>query len=194
MDIPNIINLFYPEENGLRSLLLAHSMQVKNKALAILDSQECPVLKINRKLVEHGALLHDIGIGLCHAPTILCMGKEHYIRHGILGAARLRRLASEASFSEDDRAELELCAKICERHTGAGLSKEDIIVQNLPLPHADFLPVSPEEKLICLADKFFSKSGDKQEKNLENILKSMQKFGQDTVKRFQELCDFFGVH
>ena len=44
------------------------------------------------------------------------------------------------------------------RHTGAGLTKKEIIEQELPLPQQDFLPETTEEKLICYADKFFSKT------------------------------------
>ena len=56
------------------------------------------------------------------------------------------------------------------------------------------LPETPEEKLVCLADKFFSKSGNMREKSLEHIRKSMEKFGSGAVDRFDELCRFFGVH
>ena len=49
-------------------------------------------------------------------------------------------------------------ARVCERHTGAGLTKREIIEQELPLPQQDFLPETTEEKLICYADKFFSKT------------------------------------
>ena len=47
-------------------------------------------------------------------------------------------------------------ARVCERHTGAGLTLHDILSQNLPLPHHDLQPETIEEKLICYADKFFS--------------------------------------
>ena len=49
-------------------------------------------------------------------------------------------------------------ALVCERHTGAGLALEDIIAQNLPVPHRDMLPVSMEEQVVCFADKFYSKT------------------------------------
>ena len=55
-------------------------------------------------------------------------------------------------------------ALVCERHTGAGLSLEDIIAQNLPVPHRDMLPVSMEEQVVCFADKFYSKTHLEREK------------------------------
>ena len=59
-----------------------------------------------------------------------------------------------------------------------------------PIEHRS-KPETPEEKLICLADKFYSKSGNMQEKSLERIQKSMQKFGPAPYQRFQELCKLF---
>ena len=46
-------------------------------------------------------------------------------------------------------------ALVCERHTGAGMSLQSIIEQDLPIPHRDMVPVSMEEQVICFADKFF---------------------------------------
>ena len=173
-----ILEEFYPENTPFRRMLYLHSGQVRLKALEIAAFS--PV-KVDLEVVSTGAMLHDIGIGKCRAPSILCTGSEPYIRHGVLGAAMLRQLDPE----------LEVFARICERHTGSGLTAEDICKQALPLPCCDFLPETPEEKLICLADKFYSKSGDMQEKTLENIRRSMEKFGTDALARFDELTEFF---
>ncbi len=82
---------------------------------------------------------------------------------------------------------------MCERHTGSGLTVEDIERQKLPLPHRDMLPISLEEKLVCYADKFFSKSGDiEREKSLEKVIESMRRHGEDTLNRFLELHALFG--
>ena len=84
-------------------------------------------------------------------------------------------------------------ALVCERHTGAGLSVEDIISQSLPLPHRDMLPLSIEEKLICYADKFYSKSGDiRREKPFDKVVESMRRHGEDTLERFMQLHELFG--
>lgn len=45
-------------------------------------------------------------------------------------------------------------ALVCERHTGAGMSLQSIIDQQLPVPHRNMVPVSLEEQVICFADKF----------------------------------------
>lgn len=180
-----IITAIYPCQPQLVEVILTHSQQVLRKALAILDNPQNATIPIDRDLVIKGALLHDIGIGLCHAPSIHCHGTEPYIRHGLLGAELLRQ------FGTQHHMDLEACARICECHTGAGLTRQNIIQQQLPLPPQDFLPETNEEKLICLADKFFSKSADSREKPLPIVRNSLAKFGNDTLERFDALCSLF---
>ncbi len=183
MDALQIIDHFYPEDTPLKQLLLKHSMQVRDKALALMAAPEVEAMGLNRALVLNGAMLHDIGIGRCHAPSILCNGDADYICHGIIGAAMLREFAPE----------LEAYARICERHTGAGITAEEIAAEHLPLPLRDYLPETPEEKLICLADKFFSKSGDQKEKSLDRIIHELAKFGPAALARFNAMCELFHV-
>ena len=178
---------FYPEDTPLRRMLWQHSLQVRDKALAILANPVCAPLALDAQVVAAGALLHDLGIGRCHAPKIGCDGPEPYIVHGLLGAAMLREYGRRHGL------DLELYARICERHTGSGIAAEEVRRQNLPLPVRDYLPETPEEKLICLADKFFSKSGDMQEKPLSRVRHALSKFGPDALARFDALCNLFGI-
>ena len=188
MDSLVIIEHFYPEDTPLRRLLLKHSTQVRDKALEILAMPANASLELDRETVENGAMLHDLGVGRCHAPSILCEGTEHYLRHGLVGGQMLRE------YGKQQHIDLEKYARICERHTGAGLTANEIIAQNLPLPHQDFLPETLEEKLICLADKFFSKSGDMREKPTRQVWTSLDKFGQDTATRLHELFALFHLN
>jgi uncharacterized protein len=81
---------------------------------------------------------------------------------------------------------------VCERHTGAGLSKEEIIAQKLPIPHRDMLPVTIEEQIICFADKFFSKSKHlTKPKNIEKVQKGLLKYGQVQLDRFNAWAEKF---
>lgn len=177
MDVNAIISKFYKEESNGKSILIAHSELVAEKAVAIADAH--PELNIDKDFVREASLLHDIGVFLCDAPGIGCYGSEPYIKHGVLGAELLRREG------------LERYARVCERHTGAGLTKESIIEQGLPLPAQDYLPETIEEKLVCFADKFFSKSRPTQEKSLEHARRSIAKFGEDSLRRFNEWCELF---
>ena len=177
-----IIEFFYPEDNLLKRSLITHSSNVCRKALEIAAGAG---IDLDLDLVREGAMLHDIGIFKCHAPGIFCEGSSPYIAHGIIGGKLLRDYAAEHHL------DLEKHAAICETHTGSGLSVEDIRYQKLPLPERDFLPRTPEEKLVCLADKFFSKSDTGREKTLEEIRDSMKAFHPDAATRFDELCRFF---
>ena len=120
-----ILKHFYPEDTPLRRLLISHSEQVRDKALAILEKSG---KKLDRQLVADGAMLHDIGIGHCHAPSILCEGTEPYIAHGTIGGRMLREYGAECGL------DMEPYARICERHTGSGLTAEEIRRQKLPIP------------------------------------------------------------
>ena len=134
-------------------------------------------------------MLHDIGILHCHAPKILCTGSEPYLAHGILGARMLRGYGAAHGMG----VALEPFARICERHTGSGITAQEVRLQQLPIPERDYLPETVAEEVICLADKFFSKSGDMQEKTLERVRRSMAKFGSGPAERFEALCRLFGV-
>lgn len=200
MNYLDIIHHFYPEDTPLRRLLILHSECVRDKALSILSDWKCSAegeltVTIDTELVICGAMLHDIGICQTNAPGILCEGHEPYICHGTLGARMLRSYAAQHALVPDDRRMVEACARICERHTGAGLTREDILTQHLPIePASDLLPETLEEQLVCLADKFFSKSGDpSKEKSFERVRHSMMKFGTASLARFDALCTIFNI-
>jgi uncharacterized protein len=53
------------------------------------------------------------------------------------------------------------------------------------------MPQSAEEKIICFADKFFSKTSPQREKSVEQAEKSLAKFGPEGVERFREWCNLF---
>lgn len=74
---------------------------------------------------------------------------------------------------------------------GAGLALEDIIAQNLPVPHRDMLPVSMEEQVVCFADKFYSKTHLDREKSVEKARDSLLRYGKAGVQRFDYWCKLF---
>lgn len=177
MDWKAIIDKYYKEDNELKHILLTHSQSVAQKALQIVSSH--PELNLDKNFIKEASMLHDIGIIYTNAPGIQCFGTEHYIRHGIIGAEMLRN----EGFPKH--------ARVCERHTGAGISLEGIEKNNLPLPHHDFLPETIEEKLICYADKFYSKTHLEREKTVDQALKSISRFGDDGKLRFMEWIKLF---
>lgn len=172
-----LIDKYYPEENELKRILLVHSRAVADKALEL--ARRHPELQLDLQFVEEAAMLHDIGIFKTDAKDIFCFGTFPYICHGYLGADLMRQ---EGYLHH---------ALVCERHTGAGISLEAIETQGLPLPHREMVPVSLEEQLICFADKFYSKTHLDREKSVEKARKSISRFGDDGVVRFDRWCKVF---
>jgi uncharacterized protein len=177
-DYQKIIDKYYLPGTRVREILLKHSRQVADKALAIAHSLH---LELSDDAIEAAAMLHDIGIYLTDAAGIGCHGTEPYIRHGILGAALLRNEGTD-----------EEIAAVAERHTGAGITADDIKQMSLPIPEGDYMPRTLLERLICYADKFYSKSGDMKEKPLEKVRASMLRHSQPTLERFEALHNEFG--
>ena len=177
MDALDLIYKYYPEDNALRRLLLHHSRQVADRALYIAGQR--PGLGVDTGFVEEAALLHDVGIFLTDAPAIHCHGTEPYLVHGYLGGKLMRA---------EGRPDL---ARVCERHTGTGLTREDIAARALPLPPADYLPETMEEKLVCYADKFYSKSHPERERTIPQTAKSLEKFGTEGAAKFLEWARLF---
>lgn len=174
-----IIDKYYPEGSRLRDIFMRHSRQVADLALDINSRLH---LSLDPDTVESAAMLHDIGIFRTDAPGIDCHGSEPYICHGIIGAAMLRNEGMP-----------EEIARIAERHTGAGITADDIRTMRLPLPERDFLPESKLERLICYADKFYSKTNLESAKTLDRVRASMLKHSPSTLQRFERLHDEFGM-
>lgn len=177
MNYKEVIDKFYPEDNELKRLLLRHSTDVAGKALEIAHRN--PQLNIDTDFLLEGAMLHDIGIFMTDAPGIFCYGNQPYIKHGIIGAALLRELGWERH------------ARVCERHTGTGITKKQIIERQLPLPLIDLVPETIEEQVICYADKFYSKSHPERPKTVEQARKSLMKFGEHGIEVFDRWTKLF---
>lgn len=154
-----IIDKYYPEGTPLRDIYLRHATDVA--ALAEELRARC-MPDLDPERVRAAAMMHDIGIFLTDAPAIECRGTAPYISHGPLGAQLLRSEHAP-----------EWMARVAERHTGVGIG--------------DMVPETPLEKLVCYADKFYSKSGDMEEKPLERVRASIARFGTEAAARFEKL-------
>ena len=150
-----------------------HSLAVLGRALEIIRKKK--LYQIDLDLVVAGCLLHDIGaFGFMKN---FHLKQDDYIKHGIIGGKILRKEG------------LNKIALIAERHIGAGISKKEIIKNNFSLPKKDFLPVTLEQRLVCYADKFHSKSGKKD--SLESVKKEMKSYKGGVFGRFGELEEMF---
>ncbi|HBJ77223.1 MAG TPA: phosphohydrolase [Porphyromonadaceae bacterium] len=177
MDCLSLIEKYYDKDSVAYPILVAHSKEVCEKAMEILKNH--PELNANAELVHDGAMLHDIGILHTNAHKIGCYGKEHYIMHAFRGAEMLRREG------------LEKLALIAERHTGTGITKEEIIRRKLPIPIKDMIPVSIEEEIVCFADKFFSKVHIGTPYTKEVAIQKLEPYGREGVERFLNWCSRF---
>lgn len=178
MDYNTIIDNNYPAESLRRVIYMKHCRAVASLALKIARSLSLP---LNPADVEAAAMLHDIGICRTDATDIGCTGTLPYICHGIAGAEMLRACGAPEEW-----------ARVAERHTGAGITAAEVRDQGLPLPAADYMPETLLERLVCYADKFYSKSGDMKRKPLERVIASMERISPATLERFMHLHAEFG--
>ncbi len=172
-----IIERFYDPSTDLFKILVDHSNSVTEKALDVVMAH--PEFEADAEFIAEAAMLHDIGIIQTDAPKIQCFGKNEYICHGYLG----RQMLDKLGFPRH--------ALVCERHTGAGISLEQIEKEKLPIPHREMIPVTIEEKIICYADKFYGKTKLDYCKTYEEALKSVSKYGADSASRFIEMHKLF---
>jgi uncharacterized protein len=103
-------------------------------------------INVDTEAVLRGALLHDIG-----------RSKEHSVRHGFLGGEILRKDGYNKKI-----------ISIVENHVGGGIDKQDC--KKLGMPERDFIPISLEEKIVCLADKYI------EDNQIQPLHKTLSKF------------------
>lgn len=176
MNYMKIIDKYFSGQEDAKEIYLKHVKAVKNKALEI--AKRIPELHPDLTFIEEASMLHDIGMVQTKAESMKCFGTQPYIKHGIIGREIL----------EAQGEEWKKHALVCERHTGVGLSREEIIRQNLPLPHRDMIPISIEEEIICFADLFFSKNPLflEQELSIECIRGRIAEHNKEDLKKFEE--------
>ncbi len=181
MDPIALLEKYYSPGSTSYRILLQHSEQVANKAVAVANRLTDTTVDV--KFVREAALLHDIGILFTTVPQLGCQGKLPYLCHGIKGREILEAEG------------LPRHALVCERHIGVGLSAEEILRQDLPLPMRDMLPISLEEQIVTYADLFFSKNPAKLglERSADKVRKSLARHGEDKVAVFNEWHERFGA-
>jgi len=162
-------------------LMIAHGRSVAGLAVEIgrvLDLADDELV-----FLDQAAMLHDIGVCRVHAPGIGMCGEAPYIAHGILG----RSILEEEGLPRH--------ALVCERHIGVGLTRDDIVAQNLPLPLRDMTPQALCEEIICFSDLFFSKTPGKlsDRKSLERVRAKLDSLGGNKVLIFEAWLLRFGA-
>lgn len=177
----DIIERYYRPESLAHKVLVRHCRFVAEAAVEIAG--RVPHLSPDVAFIYEAAMLHDIGILYTNAPEIGCFGKYPYVCHGYLGRKLL------------EKHDLPAHGLVCERHVGAGLSAADIKFQGLDLPDRDMVPETVEEKIICFADSFFSKTPppEGRMRTSEEAIAWFKSLGQDKAERFCKWLEAFGA-
>jgi uncharacterized protein len=145
-----------------------------------LYSRLAPELAIDIDLVRAGGMLHDVGVYRLYDDAGNLDG-ANYIKHGILGY----ELLQEEGLPEA------IC-RFASHHTGVGLTRADVIAQRLPLPPADYLAETGEERLVMYADKFHSKKTPPVFLTAPAYAARVRRFGAEKVAAFEAMRTAFG--
>jgi len=154
------------KKTGCSDNVVRHCKAVRDVALKIAKRTDADV-----KLVEAGALLHDIG-----------RSKTHDIFHAIEGVKIAQKLGLPQSI-----------INIIERHIGAGMPKEE--AKKLGLPPKDYMPKTLEEKIVCHADNLINKY---ERQNIEDAIERAlnedhKEYAERLLKLHKELSDICGI-
>lgn len=181
MEVPSLREIealhrkYAPHDEAFRSIY-THCQIIAEIAGELMDRG---VPGIERDVVHAGCLLHDIGVYKLYENGVL--DEKRYVAHGVLGEELLR------SEGYPER----MC-RFCSHHTGVGISKEQVVSRNLPMPPADYFADTEEERLIMYADKFHSKIPD-HFNTAPSYKQTVAKFGAEMPGLFQNMIDKYGV-
>jgi uncharacterized protein len=176
-DIEKLHRKLAPDDSAFE-FIFGHCKIVWEIAQELLHHKKQPA--INRDLVEAGCLLHDIGVYALYDSRGR-IDEVRYIQHGPLGEA----LLAEHGFSAT-------LGGFAAHHTGVGLTREDILQGKLPLKLQDYLPRTPEERLVLYADKFHAKGNPPYFFSFDGYRSYVCRFGLDKQAKFDKLAAEFG--
>lgn len=174
-EIEQLHKKYAPNEEFFE-LVFTHCRIVKDLAEQIIKTK---ALQINIPVVCAGALLHDIGT-YPFMREYAQYGTSKYYQHALEGYTLLKK----EGVSE------ELCLLVL-HHMRIGLTKEQVVYENLDLPIQDYSPATIEERLVMYADKFHSKTP--QFNSYQNYKQFIRRFGDEQESKLARLAEEFGV-
>jgi len=148
-------------ESGCSRKIISHCKAVEKVATEIAEACKKKGLNVDVKLVQIGALLHDIG-----------RSKTHNVNHALVGAeiAKSWNLPEAIIF-------------IIERHVGGGITLEE--AENLGWPVKSYVPSTLEEKIVTYADKLIE--GSERVSIEQTIEKFSQKLPPSSINGMRKL-------
>ena len=142
---------------------------------------------LDERLLALGGMVHDIGTyqliksdGSDGEP--LRFKHSKYIQHGLRGY----KLLKACGFGED-------LAQFARNHTGIGLTAKAVKEQELPLPVADYVPVTEEQELVMYADKVHTKSDPAEFVGYDRCIRRAAKHGEANAQGMRDLIERFGM-
>jgi uncharacterized protein len=146
---------------GCSQNVIQHCVTVAELAAKIAELFLKKGIKVNRKLVEVGAILHDIG-----------RAKTHTVHHAIVGAEIAKKYGLPDSL-----------IRIVKRHVGGGISPKE--AEKLGWPNDTYMPKTLEEKIVSYADKLIEDS--RRVPIQRTIAKMAKEIPKDAVERMLKL-------
>jgi len=151
------------KQAGVPPHIIDHCLLVTKISLRYAEAFRNNGYNVDLKVIEAGAILHDIG-----------RSQSHGIEHGATGGIIARKLGLP-----------ENVARIIERHVGAGLTQEE--AKKNHLPNGSYLPETIEEKIVTYSDKLVE--GDREvgiEREMEKLSLELGN-NHSALRRLQDL-------
>lgn len=155
------------KKSGCSDQIIQHCKVVASLATQIAENCRKKGLDVDIKLVQIGALLHDIG-----------RAKTHSVHHAVVGA----KIAESAGLPNS-------VIRIIERHVGGGIDREE--AEKLGWPPKSYIPQTLEEKIVAYADKQIE---GRRRAPIERAIKKLSKeLGSEhpSIKRLRKLHEEF---
>jgi uncharacterized protein len=150
-------------KNNCPPIVISHCEAVAEVALETANKLEKKGQKIDLKLVEVGALLHDLG-----------RSKTHTVDHAVIGA----KIAESAGLPEP-------VVRIIKRHVGGGITAEE--AEKFGWPKDVYVPLTLEEKIVSYADKLIEQSKKVPiELEIEQLRKEYKDEAAERVRKLHE--------
>jgi len=121
-------------QSGCSRNIIKHCEKVAELSVEIAEECKEKGINVDLKLVEIGALLHDIG-----------RSKTHSVHHAVVGA----KIAKSLGLPEP-------VISVIKRHVGGGITAKE--AKRLGWPKDIYAPQTMEEKIVSYADKLIEGS------------------------------------
>ena len=116
------------KEEGCEEKVIQHCLTVADEAVRLGKKNKAAGRDVDIKLIEIGAVLHDIG-----------RAKTHGMDHAVVGVKLAKKHGVEKPILE-----------IIKKHIGAGITPEE--AEYFGLPKDNYMPETWEEKIVAHAD------------------------------------------